>query len=203
MTTVKKSTRTIAAKLLDDMCANMEMIKSFEESDVDEVAASLQELLDDVGAIVVVEEGKSLDMERLLLSECKCVEIMQANETRHFRECPLREKHPLGPTEKLVARSNELREKTISNIRTNRAYYKRQQELYELWKAAKATAVGMRGTAGEIDALRAWLEVDNEMNVDRAKDHEDGDEKWSEIVRKAQKALAEDAGLHLTIPEDV
>lgn len=44
-------------------------------------------------------EGKSFDFRRLLLSECKCVEIMQADQTRHFRGCPLREKYPTHDAE--------------------------------------------------------------------------------------------------------
>lgn len=123
----------------------------------------------------------------------------------HYEDC-MSQSPDGGPctcsTRLLVARANELRDKTIANIRTNRAYYKRQSELYESWKAAKAVAISMRDTPGEVDAFRAWLEVDNAMNVERAKDRGDEDEKWSDAVRKAQKALAADAGLHLTIPED-
>jgi hypothetical protein len=48
----------------------------------------------------VVEEGKSFDLKRLLMSECTCVTIMQTDETRHFRGCPMREKYPTHAAEK-------------------------------------------------------------------------------------------------------
>lgn len=47
VTKVNKRVRLMACKLLDDMCANMQLIKSFCNEDIDEVAISLQELLED------------------------------------------------------------------------------------------------------------------------------------------------------------
>jgi len=39
--------RSIAARLLDDMCANLQMIESFDDYDIDDVALSLREMLAD------------------------------------------------------------------------------------------------------------------------------------------------------------
>jgi hypothetical protein len=104
-------------------------------------------------------------------------------------------------TKKLIAVANELREMEIKHLRAGTAYYTRNSEMYETWKAAKAAAITMRGTAGELDALRAWLEIDIEWN-NMKRPELDTDNKWHETMKKAWHAIAADVGLHLSISED-